>query len=350
MGDRQARAPSKGGRSPVKTLQKRRMPLEASKAGMPIIDTKAMPIEPNTPVQWDTEERAAKKGVERTALRRESELPVEWTEVPVSFFETGPWAARSGGMVDRQFIVIDRKGKTAPAKKWPHMTLIEPVVRGNLLELNYPGMEALTIKLPEGKAFHVMERVKVAVWGDPCQGVDLGEEVSEWLSDVILGDPEAGMRLLYHPTGDTTRRDKDKPYYAHMFPYMMMTQPSISELNRLLDIEDVDLEVDEKRFRPNFLVDGTFPAFDEETWVWVKMGDVVFRYSQVCPRCEFICVDPEMGDKHPNNEPLKTLIKYRYALNTEEKKFYGSNPFLGVNLSVEVPGKVNVGDRVFVSK
>ena len=50
---------------------------------------------------------------------------------------------------------------------------------------------------------------------------------------------------------------------------------------RLLDIEDVDLEVDEKRFRPNFLVDGTFPAFDEETWVWVKMGDVVFRYSQV---------------------------------------------------------------------
>ena len=48
-----------------------------------------------------------------------------------------------------------------------------------------------------------------------------------------------------------------------------------------MDLEDVDLEVDEKRFRPNFLIDGTFPAFDEETWVWVKMGDVVFRYSQV---------------------------------------------------------------------
>ena len=57
------------------------MPLEPSKAGMPIFDTKALPIEPNTLVQWDTEERTAKKGVERTALRRESELPVEWTEV-----------------------------------------------------------------------------------------------------------------------------------------------------------------------------------------------------------------------------------------------------------------------------
>ena len=132
----------------------------------------------------------------------------------------------------------------------------------------------------------------------------------------------------------------------------------------MLEIEDVDLEVDEKRFRPNFLVNGSFPAFDEETWVWVKMGDVVFRYSQVsiysqnfdniyyqvCPRCEFICVDPEMGDKHPNNEPLKTLMKYRFALDPEEKKFYGSNPFFGINLSVEVPGEVHVGDKVLVSK
>ena len=60
------------------------MPLEASKPNMPIVDTKALPIVPNTPVQWDTEERTAKKGVERTALQRELELPVEWTEVPVS--------------------------------------------------------------------------------------------------------------------------------------------------------------------------------------------------------------------------------------------------------------------------
>merc|ERR1712066_1158645 len=118
-----------------------------------------------------------------------------------------------------------------------------------------------------------------------------------------------------------------------------------TELNRLLEIEDVDLEVDEKRFRPNFLVNGSFPAFDEETWVWVKMGDVVFRYSQVCPRCEFICVDPEMGDKHPNNEPLKTLMKYRFALDPEEKKFYGSNPFFGITCPLRYQEKSMLGIR-----
>ena len=70
-----------------------------------------------------------------------------------------------------------RKGKTAPAKKWPHMTLIEPSVKDNQLQLDYPGMDSLTIKLPEGKVLDEMERVKVAVWGDPCLGVDLGDQV-----------------------------------------------------------------------------------------------------------------------------------------------------------------------------
>ena len=133
------------------------MPIEPGKTVMPIIDTKAVAIEPTNPVHWSVEERIAQRGVERTALQRESEIPTEWTEVlftsqnflktfppssgwpggpavhlpgevarpgkksmsiileycdllqvPVSSFETGPWAAKSGAMVDRQFIVVDR--------------------------------------------------------------------------------------------------------------------------------------------------------------------------------------------------------------------------------------------------
>ena len=30
-------------------------------------------------------------------------------------------------------------------------------------------------------------------------------KVGEWVSDVILGDQEGGMRLLYHPEGESTR-------------------------------------------------------------------------------------------------------------------------------------------------
>ena len=314
--------------------------------------------------------------VEKSALQGDLSQPREWREVgevqqlylypvkslscvPVHSFTTGPWAAKSGDMVDRQLIVLNKKGKPAQAEQWPHMTLIEPRLEDGRLTLTYPGMEDITVQLPDALT---MKAVKVG--GDPCQGLDLGPSVGEWLSEVILGDEEGGMMMLFHPKGESTRPDKgldavicptrkpeDKPYYAHAFPYMMMTQPSIRELNTMLEEEGVDLEVAEKRFRPNILIDGSFPAFSEEKWAWLRVGEtVVFRHSQLCPRCEFINIDPDMGDRDQGGEPLKTLKKYRCSQDPEERKVYGACPFIGVNLGVEVAGTVRVGDKVYAGK
>ena len=76
----------------------------------------------------------------------------------------------------------------------------------------------------------------------------------------------------------------DKPYFADTFAYMMLSQSSISGLNKLLADEDVDLEVEETRFRPNILIEGDFPAFSEDKWPNIKIGDVVFRNVRVCDR------------------------------------------------------------------
>jgi len=317
-------------------------------------------------------------GVERAALQGDLTRPQQWEEVgkvhqlyiypvkslgcvPVNHFTTGPWAPESESLVDRQLMVLDGKGKMVTARKYPHMTLVEPQVISDQLTLKYPGMPEVTVQLP--KVSEAGKEVALDVFGEACRGLDLGDEVGEWLSEVILNDSEAGMRLVFHPKGDSTRPDKasnpkifpmrkaeDKPYYSDVFPYMMMTQPSIDELNGLLDKENVDLNVEEKRFRPNIVVVGDFPGFSEDKWAWVKVGDVVFRHSQVCDRCEFTTVDPEMGDKHPRGEPLKTLRKYRCALDPAEKKTFGSSPFLGVGLGVEEPGEVTVGDKVFIGK
>ena len=62
------------------------MPLEASKTGMPIIDIKALPVDPTAPIRWgDGEGGTVKRGVERTALQAGSKPPQEWTEVSVIF-------------------------------------------------------------------------------------------------------------------------------------------------------------------------------------------------------------------------------------------------------------------------
>ena len=82
----------------------------------------------------------------------------------------------------------------------------------------------------------------------------------------------------------------------------------------------------------------------------MKIGDVVFRHSQVCDRCVFTTVDPDLGDKNAGSEPLKTLRKFRCAEFAAEKQQFGSSPFFGVNMAVEVPGQIMVGNKVFVGK
>jgi len=316
-------------------------------------------------------------GVAKSALQGDLSMPTKWkavgevsklyifpvkslAHVNVESFKTATFAAESGSMVDRQFMVVDNKDKFTTSRKFPSMSLIQPEVTKTHLTLKYQGMEDISIKIPDVKTLEGCK--KYEIFGDPCKGFDLGPEVGEWLSDVILNDPEGGMKLLYHPKIHSTRPDKpmneevapnmkpgDKAYFADNFPYMMLSQPSVDELNRLLAEEDVDLVVEEKRFRPNIFIDGEFPAFAEDKWAYLKIGDVIFRNSHVCDRCVFTTVDPFMGDKHPQGEPLKTLRKYRCADDPAEKKVYGTAPFFGVFLTGESQGTIQVGDKVSIS-
>lgn len=75
-----------------------------------------------------------------------------------------------------------------------------------------------------------------------------------------------------------------------------------------------------------------------------------FSEMPVCDRCVFTTVDPVMGDKHPQQEPLKTLRKYRSAAAEEEKKLFGSSPFFGVFLASEINGAIKIGDDVKIGK
>jgi len=314
-------------------------------------------------------------GVAKSALEGDLTMPMEWrvvgqvsklnifpvkslAHIEVDSFKTGTFAGESGPMVDRQFVVLDNKDKIATARKFPSMCLIQPEVTQSHLVLKYPGMNDISVSIPAVKSLDGGQEFEI--FGDHCKGINLGGEVGAWLSDIILNDPEGGMKLLYHPKIESTRPDKaaneviapntkpgDKPYFADTFPYMLMSQPSVDQLNRMLEEEDVDLVVEEKRFRPNILIDGEFPGFAEDKWAYIKIGEVIFRNTRVCDRCVFTTVDPVMGDKHPQGEPLKTLRKYRCAEDPLERQAYGSAPFLGVFLSVERVGSIRAGDNVY---
>ena len=52
------------------------------------------------------------------------------------------WEAE-GGLVDRQMMVLDSKGKMVTVRNYPHMTLFQLSLLegGEWLKLNYPGLE-----------------------------------------------------------------------------------------------------------------------------------------------------------------------------------------------------------------
>ena len=86
-------------------------------------------------------------------------------------------------------------------------------------------------------------------------------------------------------------------------------------------------------------------------WPHVKINDNVFRNVKLCTRCVFTTVDPGSGTKDTGGEPLKTLRSFRSSLDPQERKEYGTSPFFGVNLGLEVKGGcISVGDKIMVRK
>ena len=92
--------------------------------------------------------------------------------------------------------------------------------------------------------------------------------------------------------------------YPDATSYTLQNEASITDLNSR--IED---PVTPLNFRPNFVVKGAEPL-EEDTWDWIKIGDVVFRNIKPCTRCVFTTINPETAEKSPKFEPIKTLRKY----------------------------------------
>lgn len=82
---------------------------------------------------------------------------------------------------------------------------------------------------------------------------------------------------------------------------MLMNEASLTDLNNRMDHD-----VPAQQFRPNFLVKGP-EAFAEDSFDWVRIGEVVFRNVKPCTRCIFTNIDPETAKRDPEGNPLNTL-------------------------------------------
>lgn len=227
-----------------------------------------------------------------------------------------PWGLAG----DRRWMLVDDEGVAVTARRHPRMVLITPHLQPDGLLVEAAGVEPLAVDVPaDGPT------IEVRVFASTAPGVPAAEGVHAWFSGVI----GTSVRLVH--LADPTQRHTDPLYgldsdvvsFADGYPLLLATQESLAALDALCP-EPLTI----RRFRPNLVVAG-FPAWDEDRWRRVRIGDATFRVVKSCARCVLTTVDPETGEKGP--EPLRTLAGHRR---------WDGKTWFGVNLVPDTPGAV----------
>lgn len=211
---------------------------------------------------------------------------------------------------DRMWMVADPGGRFVTGREYPELVLIDAVPSDRGVTLLTPGRPQLFVP---NEAFN--RPVPTIVWGDSFVAWEGAAEADDWISAYV------GARLRFLWTGaETTRRVKVDPVvplsFADGFPLLIIGQASLDDLSAR-----VGRPLAMERFRPNLVVSGA-DAFAEDGWKRIRIGDACFRIAKPCERCVFTTVDPDTGRKGLDQEPLRTLAKYR---KTPEGVIFGQN-------------------------
>jgi MOSC domain-containing protein len=240
---------------------------------------------------------------------------------------------------DRRWMLIDETGANVTART-DHLMLSAHAQLGadSSLEVTAPGRARLVVLPPVGgTAVPVgLSRLDAAV--------PAGQAAHQWFTDLIgrpvrlvwLADPRA-REVGSHHGG----LPDDHMNLADAAPILLTTERSLGQLNDWL--ADTAVEVGEPlpdplpmhRFRPNLVVSGAAEPFTEDRWRRVRIGDVVFRGSELCDRCVMTTID--VDTLRSSKEPIRTLARHRR---------WDGAVWFGARLIPTRAGTVRVGDPV----
>lgn len=231
---------------------------------------------------------------------------------------------------DREWLVVDRHGVFMTQRDWPALARVEVSVVSGGIELAADGMVRLAVTSPEPDA----PRQRVVIWQDECEATPAGRDAAQWFSE-LLGTP---CRLVRMPPSTVRQVDQhfaragDQVGFADGFPFLLLSEASLTELNRRLE-EPLPMD----RFRPNIVVRGCAPHA-EDGWSRIEIGGLGFRVVKPCARCVITTTDQATGER--GREPLRTLATYRLV---DGKILFGQN------LIHDGPGAIRVGQECVVA-
>lgn len=250
-----------------------------------------------------------------------------------------PWGLAG----DRRWMIIDADGKAVTARAHPGLVLVTPSSDNSNKTLQFatPGLPELRVPIPSPPS---AERIEVNVWGTRVLATLADDEAAEWLTKIV-GEP---ARLVY--LDDPTRRAPDPAYsepgdrvsFADGYPLLLVSERSLDQVNDWIfegpHAAEGPLPV--TRFRPNVVVDGA-PAFAEDGWKRLRIGDMPFRVAKGSDRCVFTTIDPRTAVK--SREPLVTLARHR---RWDGKIWFGVNLIPDAGDAAGTPAVLRPGDPI----
>ena len=96
--------------------------------------------------------------------------------------------------------------------------------------------------------------------------------------------------------------------FSDGFAFLLASHKSLAALNSRIS-KPVSME----NFRPNIVAD-SFTAYAEDNWdsiVFESSPFISMKIVKPCARCKVPTIDPLTGIFDPNNEPTRTIKKFR---------------------------------------
>lgn len=234
-----------------------------------------------------------------------------------------------GPRLDRRWMVVKPDGGFVTQRDTPRLATIRPTVAADTLTLEAPHTPAIGLPIaPRG------ERLKVTVWSSIVDVRSVSPAADAWLSSVL----GSAHRLVFISDDDVRHTDPayaegHRVSFADGYPALLVSQGSVDELARR-----VGREIPVERFRPNIVVSGNHPH-EEDFWKEFTIGALPFRGVKLCARCKVTTTDQKSGTLDPEQEPLRTLARYRRI---------ESLVYFGVNTVHLATGQISLGDLLEV--
>jgi len=246
---------------------------------------------------------------------------------------------RRGFAFDRRWMIVDERGTFITQRDVTELCLVDAALddgagapapspaAARTIRLGAPGHGSVRVPL----TYEDGEERAVRVWQHDGLA-NRHPEGSAWVSQVLGREASLVYMAERHerPVKPQWGRPDDRVSFADSFPFLAISEASLADLNARLDAP-----VEMRQFRPNIVVGGV-PAYAEDTWASVRLGELRFRGPKRCSRCVVTTIDPDAAVRR--KEPLRTLAMYRQ---------WDNEVWFGMNLIPDGVGTLSVGDPVF---